>query len=142
MVVAPVAYVPSHVHERLLGKDLAVVPAPDRHGRCLVADCLDFADVAAPSGEQFVGILAQAQGVSEPLELADLVEHCDDLVSVMVERDGRGAAPETSADDDYYAKLVRVTLVDVERGGADLAKEGCEETGVSRREPWCQVEKS
>lgn len=101
VVVASVADVSGHVHERLLGEDLAVMPAPDRHGRCLVANCLDLVDVAAPAGEQSVGILAQAQGVSEPLELADLVEHCDDLVPVVVERDGRGAAPETSADDDY-----------------------------------------
>ena len=101
MIVASMTDVPGHIHERLLSQDLAVMPAPDRHGRCLVADCLDFVDVAAPAGEQFVGILAQTQGVSEPLELANFVQHCDDLVPVMVERDGRGAAPETSADDDY-----------------------------------------
>jgi hypothetical protein len=35
-----------HVHQRLLGEHLAVVPPAYLHGWCLVADVLDLSDVA------------------------------------------------------------------------------------------------
>lgn len=33
VVVSPVAYVPGHIHQRLLGQDLAIVPPADLHIR-------------------------------------------------------------------------------------------------------------
>jgi hypothetical protein len=100
MIIAPVANKAGHVHKRLLREDLAVVPASDLHGRGLVANLLDLLDIAAPAGEEFVRILAETKGIPEAVELADFVEHGDDFMAVVVERDGCCAPAQAGADDD------------------------------------------
>ena len=61
MVVTPMPNVPSHVVERLLGQDLAVMPSPDLHRWRLVSNLLDLSNVAAPARKESVCILAQAK---------------------------------------------------------------------------------
>lgn len=113
MVVASVANVARHVHERLLSEHLAVVPAPDLHGRRLVANLLDLLDVAAPAGEQFIGIFAQTEGVSESVELADLVEHRHNFVAMVMQSDGGGTPAQAGTDDNDWVRVVNKTCLDV-----------------------------
>jgi len=113
VVVASVANVARHVHERLLSEHFAVVPAPNLHGRRLVANLLDLLDVAAPAGEQFVGILPQAEGVSESVELADLVEDCHNLVAVVMKSNGGGTPAQAGTDDNDWVRVVNKTCLDV-----------------------------
>lgn len=60
VVVAPVADVTRHVHQRLLGEDLAVAPPPDLHVFGLVPDGRErlVEAVAAPAPEELEGVLA------------------------------------------------------------------------------------
>lgn len=125
MVVAPVANVARHVHEWLLGEHLAIVPPPDLHGWRLVANFLDLLDVTAPAGEQLVGILAQAQRISESVELADLVEDRHHLMAVVMQGDGSGTPAEAGTDDDdYQARVVNKTCLTRMRDGVLLTPQG------------------
>ena len=87
-----------HIHERLLGEHLAVMPPAYFHGRCLVADVLDRFDVATPAGKQLVGVLTQTERVSEAVELAYFVEYRNNLVAMVMEGDGGCASTEAGAN--------------------------------------------
>ena len=102
VVVAPVANVPSHVHQRLLCEYFAVSPAADLHILCLVsyAGKAPVEVAATPSLKQLQRVFAESKGVPKPFESAQLLVQ-DHVVAMVLHRQSTRAAAQAGADDDH-----------------------------------------
>lgn len=92
----------SHVHQRLLSEDFAIMPPADLHHLGFVAD-LDqsLTQAGRPSIQELERILTQSEGVAQPEEVSHFLEH-DYLKASAVHCQSRRTSSKPGTDDNDY----------------------------------------
>ena len=98
MVISRMANISSHVHQRLLGNDLAGLPVSNLQHSRLVAD-FDQVFVQASSFQQPQCVFAESQPIPETQELSHFLEDFD-LKALSVHGHCRCTTTQAGADHD------------------------------------------